>query len=102
MFEKFFDISKNPDRIEKHLKEMAEGELSGAVNAPSINVAFDLIKRENKNKEFGLTNDQLLDIVKESSIKQSTAVEDFFYGGHEKAIQNINLEIERLRNSLTK
>ena len=102
MFERFFDISKNPEQIEKHLKKLAEEELTGVVNAPSMNLAFDKIKRENKSKAFGLTDEQLLEIVKDTAVDLSTPVEDFFYGGHKQTIKKIELEIEHLRQGLTK
>ena len=101
MFEKFFNSPKSPEDAERKIQKIVSKELSIGINGPSIFNAFKSAQRENTERSFGLTNNHLLNIVKDSATGLSSVIEDSLYGGPEQTLANINSEIERLRRELT-
>jgi hypothetical protein len=99
MFEKFFG-PKSPEEVEKSLELLASKEFEIGVNGPSMFHAFNAVREENRAKGFGLTNNHLLNIVRDCAISNASSIEDSMYGGHEQTLANINSEIEKLRQEL--
>ena len=101
MFEKFFGGPKSPEQIEDQVKKVVEAELSIGINGPAMFHAFNAAKRENREKNLGLTNNALLNIVKSSAIYMASSIEDSLMGGHEQVLANIENETEQLRREMT-
>ncbi len=101
MFEKLFGGSKNPEDIEKKIQKVIAEELAIGINGPAMFHAFNAAKKENTDNNLGLTNNALLNIVKDSAIEMASSIEDVLMGGREQVIANINSEIERLRGDMT-
>lgn len=100
MFEKFFNSPKSPEDAERRIQKIVSKELSIGINSPSIFNAFKSAQKENTEKNLGLTNNHLLNIVKDTALGMSSAIEDSIYGGSEQTMANINGEIDRLRREL--
>ncbi|MBI2063553.1 MAG: hypothetical protein HYT65_00980 [Candidatus Yanofskybacteria bacterium] len=101
MFERFFHSPKNPEEGERLIQKVVGQELSLGINAPMLWRAFKAAQKENKTRNLGMTNNQLLNITKDMAIGLSGEIEDSMYGGLEQTIANINKEIEKLRDELT-
>lgn len=103
MLEKFFGQKpKGPEEVERIVTKIVSKEFSSfGVNEPAIHNAFKAARAENEQKGFGLTNNHLLNIIKECAHGQSSAIEDTMYGGAEQTFANINAAIENIRKSLS-
>lgn len=103
MFEKFFAPKpKGPESAEMEMTKIAGREISRiGVNGPGIQMAFEAAKKENGEKNYGLTNNHLLNIVRDCARGQSSVMDDVMYGGAEQTFANIDAEIESIRKSLS-
>lgn len=101
MFENYFEKNKTPEQAEKQLRKIAKKELSNGVNGTSIYLAFKAVREKNQDSKQKLANNYLLNIVKDTAIATSGAIEDSLYGGPEQTFANINAEIQQLREKLT-
>lgn len=103
MLEKFFTSKpKSPEEVEGDLIKIAGKEFSKiGVNGPAIHMAFEAIQKENVEKNLGLTNNHLLNIVKNCAYGQSDVMDDQMYGGAEQTFANIDGEIENIRRGLS-
>jgi hypothetical protein len=99
MFEKF-RTPKTPEQIEQSLGVIAGKELEIGVNGPSMFHAFNAVRKENEEKNYGLTNNYLLNVVKDCALGQANEIENSLMGGREQVEANINAEIDRLRRDL--
>lgn len=64
-------------------------------------MAFTAAQRENQEKKLGLTNNYLLNIVKDTAFAMSSTIEDSMYGGPDQTFANIESEITKIRNGLS-
>ncbi|GEM_PF-6539094 len=104
MFENLFSKKEkiiSLEEGEKLAKKVIEKELSRTIDRPSMHNAFKKAREENESKKLGLTNNHLLNIIKESALGMSGDIEDMMYGGPEQTAALINAEITNLRESLT-
>lgn len=101
MFERLFRTPKSSEESERRIEKVVERELSQGINAPMLYLAFKAAQEENKTKKLGLTNNYLLNIVRDMAIGLSSEIEDVMYGGVEQTVANINSEIDKLRQELT-
>lgn len=103
MFEKFFggERKKSPEAAERIIKKIVGRELEQGVNRATIYLAFTAAQRENRDKKLGMTNNYLLNIVKDTAFGMSSAIEDSMYGGPEQTFANIEAEITKIRNGLS-
>ena len=101
MFEKLFGTPKSPEEIERQIKKVIANEFSIGVNGPAMFNAFNAARKENADKKLGLTNNHLLNIVRDVAIANSSSIEDSMYGGIEQTLANIDSEINQLRKELT-
>lgn len=83
------------------MRRVVEQELEQGINGPAIYMAFTAAQKENQGKKLGLTNNYLLNIVKDSAFGMSSAIEDSMYGGPEQTFANIEAEIIKIRNGLS-
>jgi len=97
MFKNYFERNKTPEQAERQLKKIAKKELSNGVNGSSIYLAFNAVREANQTSKLNY----LLNIVKDTAMAMSGAIEDSMYGGAEQTFANINAEIQKLRNDLT-
>ena len=101
MFEKFFKTEQTEEDKEVILVGLALQMFSDGVNGPIIHNVFRALQQENSNKKFGFINNRLLNIIKDTAIVSSSAIEDIMYGGHDKTIANIESEIALIRSRLS-
>lgn len=103
MFGKFFggERKKSPEAAERIVKKVVGRELEQGVNGSTIYLAFIAAQKENHDKKLGMTNNYLLNIVKEAAFGMSSAIEDSMYGGPEQTFANIEAEITKIRNRLS-
>lgn len=104
MFENLFGKKEkiiSLEQGEKIAKKAIEKELSYGINRSTMYLAFKVAREENEAKKLGLTNNHLLNIIKDSALGMSGDIEDAMYGGPEQTAANINAEIISLRESLT-
>ena len=101
MFEKFFERKRSPEKAERIVKKVVGRELEQGVNGVTIYLAFTAARRENRDKKLGMTNNYLLNIVKEAAFGMSGAIEDSMYGGPDQTFANIEAEITKIRNELS-
>ena len=96
-----FKEGKTPEEAEHLVRKVAERELGDGVNGPAIYRAFEVAREENEEKGLGLTNNHLLNITKDAALGMSSVIEDTLLGGPDQTSENINAEIDRLREGLT-
>ena len=104
MFEKLFgggERKRSPEAAERIVKKTVSRELEQGVNGTTIYLAFTAAQRENQGKKLGLTNNYLLNIVKDAAFTLSGAIEDSMYGGPDQTFANIEAEITKIRNGLS-
>lgn len=102
MFERLFGTPKSPEGKERVIQKVAEKEISElGVNSPGLWNAWEAVRKENMDKKLGLTNNHLLNIVRDTAIAFSGSIEDSMYGGVEQTLANIDAEINRFRQELT-
>ena len=82
------------------MKKVVGRELGQGVNGATIYLAFTAAQRENRDKKLGMTNNYLLNIVREAAFGMSGAIEDNMYGGPDQTFANIEAEITKIRNGL--
>lgn len=101
MFERFFG-PKSEEQKEGDLYEAAnkEFDVQPGVNSVSMFHAFNAVRKENEEKNYGFTNNRLLNIVKDCALSHASPMEDIVMGGREQVNQNIYDEIEKLRANL--
>jgi|SRR3989344_1435480 len=103
MFERFFNKeSKESEDPERILAKIANEEFSKTgVHGSAIHMAFRAVQEENIERDFGLTNNHLLNIVKNCAYGQSDVGEDLLYGGPGQTFATIDQEIKRIRDGLS-
>ncbi len=101
MFEKLFERKRSPEEGEQIVNKIVVRELKQGVNGATIYLAFTAAQRENRDKKLGITNNYLLNIVKETAFGMSGAIEDSLYGGPDQTFANIEAEITNIRNKLS-
>ena len=101
MFERFFERKRSSEEAERIVKKAVGRELKQGVNGATIYLAFTAARRENRDKKLGMTNNYLLNIVKEAAFGMSGAIEDRMYGGPNQTFANIEAEITKIRNGLS-
>ncbi len=102
MFERLFGGLQNPENKERLIQRAISKEIAKVgVNLPGLHLAFEAAKKENADKKLGLTNNHLLNIVRDVAIGMSSAIEDSMYGGIEQTMSNIEAGIKKLREGLS-
>ncbi len=101
MFEKLFNTQKNPEEAEGALILLLTQEFDMGVNGPAMFRAFRVAREENRSKNYGLTNNHLLNIVKKVAEDMISAIDEVQQGGREQIIANINAEAEQLCQDLS-
>lgn len=101
MFERLFKTQKNQEESERRIEKIVIRELSKGINKAGIYFAFKAAQKENETKNLGLTNNFLLNKIKDMAAKMISVIESNMYGGMEQAMANINSEIEKIRQGLT-
>lgn len=102
MFERLFGGPKTPENKERLIQEAVEKKISElGINSPGLYMAFLTARNINQENKLGLTNNRLLNIVKDAAQALSSPIEDSMYGGIEKTMENIDMEIDKLRKELT-
>lgn len=106
MFENFFG-PKTPEQNEEILRKTAEKVFKRGVNKATIYLALQALeqkvedlKKKNNSTPLDITNDYLLNIVRNEALMASSAIEDAMYGGANNTNQLIKEEIESLREEL--
>lgn len=101
MFERFFNSPKNPEDAERRIQGIVSKELSEGVDGNSVRRSFKMAKNINSSFKSGLTNNHILNIVRNIAVASIGPMERMMYGGADNAINNIDMEINSLRKSLT-
>ncbi len=101
MFEKFFG-PKNIDDIERDVSQIIHRELGEAINGPALARAFRAVKEKNEADKLGLTNNHLLNLVKEVAIGQITSMDEALLHLKPEQIQQlVTREIDSIRKTLS-
>jgi len=101
MFEKFFERKRSPEEAERIIKKIVARELEQEVNSSTIYLAFTVAQKENQGKKLEMTNNYLLNIVKDLAFGMSNVFEDSMYGGPGQTFANIEAEITKIRNRIS-